>query len=1012
MRQFLTLVFTLVYLLGIAQDYKPVNLSAIKARHIGPALTSGRITDIELHPTKSNIVFVGTAGGGVWKSSDAGLNFSPVFDEHCQSIGTIAIDPVNPDGVVWVGTGETWTRNSTSVGCGIYKSDDGGDKWKLMGLENTERISSIVISKKDPNVIFVGALGALWGDSSDRGIYKTTDGGKTWKKIFYINPRTGCSDLVVDPGDENTMYASFWEYRRLPWSFSSGGPSSALYKTTDGGEHWNKISKGFPKGDLGRIAIAIAPSKPKRLYAVVEAKEKSGMYRSDDGGQHWEFLNGDFALTVRPFYFARIAVDPSDPDIVIKAGLSGAISRDGGKTFKGIGSVHSDVHDIVFNPKYSDMVYVGTDGGVYRSLDKGGSFDFVDNIPVSQFYDISIDDATPFNVYGGLQDNGSWYAPSASLSGGIDASKWTGVGYGDGFRVFKHPTKPVIYSEMQSGEGIWRYNQKYGDIKVVKPYAEAGDPKLRFNWNGAIALSPNHPDRIYIGSQFLHRSEDMGDTWQKISPDLTTNDPAKLKQDESGGLSLDNSGAENHCTIFTIAESPLDDKVIWVGTDDGNIQLTRNGGKTWKNVSQNIEGMPKFLWCYKVIASRFNASTAYAVYDGHTQNDKHPYLFKTTDYGKHWLPLATSEIKTFLRTVAEDVNNPDVLYVGSEMGLYVSLDGGNHWQRMKNKIPPVAVHAIAQDPKTGALVLGTHGRGAIIVDDIGLLQQLTSKVRQEEVHFFETDPFIMHEKSAFYSGGNDRTDFVGQNPSRSAKIAYYLKKRHVFGKMKLSIQDMEGHEIVDLTPLKAKGLNIVSWNYRMKPPKVAKGKTFVFNSLTAPRVRAGKYKVVMTKGKKTFEKVIDVRYDPTSNYTAEDRQIQYESTMKLFDIQQDLAYLVYQIDEYRTVLESLQQDSKANLQNILAKMTVLHDELVVNKGDNYVGQAEPMLREKLSRLYGDIANYFGRPTGAQLANLHKLVNEFDEAQSQWKSIRQQADKAIADTGDQRLKIKDFEAFLK
>ncbi len=995
-----------------AQEYKPIQLDAIQGRHIGPAITSGRITDIELHPNKSNIVFVGTAGGGVWKSSDAGLNFSPVFDEYCQSIGTIAIDPINPDGVVWVGTGETWTRNSTSVGCGIFKSEDGGVKWKNMGLENTERISSIHISRKDPNVLFVGVLGALWGDSKERGVYKTINGGKSWKKILFINERTGCSDLIVDPRDENIMYASFWEFRRQPWSFVSGGESSALYKTIDGGQHWKKIQNGFPKGDLGRIAIAYAPSQPDRLYAVVEAKKRAGMYRSDDAGEHWRFMNGDFALTVRPFYFARIAVDPIDPDVVIKAGLMGAISRDGGATFKPMGGFHSDLHDIVFNPKYPDMIYIGTDGGVYRSLNKGGSYDFVDNIPVGQFYQISIDDATPFNVYGGLQDNGSWFAPSEALDGGVSARKWTGVGYGDGFRVFKHKTRPIIYSEMQSGEGVWRYNMKYGDIKVVKPYSGPNDPKLRFNWNGALALSPNHPDRLYIGSQFLHVSEDRGDTWRKLSGDLTTNDPAKLKQDNSGGLSLDNSGAENHCTIFTIEESPLNDKVIWVGTDDGNLQLTRDGGKTWTNLVDNIPGLPPHIWCYQVLASKFEEGTAYVVYDGHTLNDKKPYLYKTTDFGRHWRALATEDIKTFLRSVAEDVHNPNVLYVGSEMGLYITLDGGAHWQRIKKNVPPVAIHAIVQDPKTGALVLGTHGRGVIILDDIGLVQQLTDEVRQEDVHFFDTSPFIMHEKSAFYTGGNDRTSFVGSNPRHDAKIAYYLKKRHLFGKMNLTVFDMNDKEIVKLTPLKSKGLNIVYWNYRMKAPKVAKGKTFVFNSLTAPRVKAGRYKLVLTKGKKRYEKEIEVKYDPRSNYSKEDRSIQYEKTMKLYDMQQELAFLVYEIDAYRDYYAALPQEKKAPLQVLEQKMKELHDRLVVTKGDNYVGQAEPQLREKLSKLYGDIANYFGRPTGEQLNNLNKLEATFTKSQSIWKGLSSKFDGILSKNQWESVKIRSYEAYLK
>jgi len=642
-----------------------IPLPGLSGRHIGPALMSGRITDIEIHPQKPKILFVGTAGGGVWKSTDGGYTFAPVFDKHCQSIGIVTIDPNNPDYTVWVGTGETWVRNSTSIGCGIFKSEDGGATWKPMGLDSSERIASIVIPKGNANTIYVGVLGALWGDSPHRGVYKSTDGGKTWRKILYIDPKTGCSDLVMAPDDTSTLYASMWSFRRTPWSFVSGGSGSGLFKSTDGGTTWKRIENGLPPGEKGRIALAVAPSMPSRLYAVVEAPKRGGLYRSDDGGESWQFLNGDFALTVRPFYFSRIVVDPKNPDIVIKAGLRGAISRDGGKTFKPLGAMHPDIHDIVFHPQHTDLIYVGTDGGVYRSLNKGATLDFVDNIPVAQYYHISIDDAEPFNVYGGLQDNGSWFGPSATYHGGILEKDWTTVGYGDGFRVFKHPTKPIIYSMMQSGEGIWRYNYRAGDIKVIKPYAEPGDPELRFNWNTAMALSPHHPDRLYIGSQFVHRSDDMGETWQKISPDLTTNDPSKQRQEQSGGVSVDNSGAENHCTVFTIAESPLDENILWVGTDDGQVQITTDGGKVWTNCTKNIPDLPANLCCAQILPSAFHKGRAYAVFDGHALNDMRPYVYRTDDFGKTWTSLVTDQIQSFARSIHEDYQNPDILFLST-----------------------------------------------------------------------------------------------------------------------------------------------------------------------------------------------------------------------------------------------------------------------------------------------------------------------------------------------------------
>jgi photosystem II stability/assembly factor-like uncharacterized protein len=478
----------------------------MSARHIGPALMSGRITDLEMHPTNNKIVYVGTAGGGVWKSGDGGASFAPIFDEHIQSIGCVAIDPSKPDQNIWVGTGETWTRNSVSCGDGIYKSTDGGQNWKNMGLPKSDRISSIIIDPKDSNTVWVGVLGALWGDSEERGIYKTTDGGTSWNKVFYLDNKTGCSDLILDKNNPNIMYASFWEFRRTGWSFSSGGTQSALYKSTDAGKSWNKIHNGFPAGKLGRIAITVAPSDSNILYSVLETEkpELNGLYRSEDAGSNWKHLNSDFGLVVRPFYFSRIVVDPKNPNIVVKGGLNGSISRDGGKTFKSLGRMHSDIHDIIFDNNDSNRMFCGTDGGVYRSWDGGNTMEMVSNLPVSQFYFVSIDDKEPYNVYGGLQDNGSWFGPTKS-PGGVESRDWTRIGVGDGFRVIKHPTKNIIYSEMQGAENVWRYNTDTQELITIEPLAVKGDPKLRFNWNAPMEVSKKPTVFIWEASLCINR---------------------------------------------------------------------------------------------------------------------------------------------------------------------------------------------------------------------------------------------------------------------------------------------------------------------------------------------------------------------------------------------------------------------------------------------------------------------------------------------------------------------------
>ena len=1003
-------IYTLIALIGLislyelqAQDKKndgKALFGDMTARHIGPALMSGRINDMEVHPTNSRIIYAGTAGGGVWKSNDAGTTFNPIFDDYCQSIGSVTLDPNDPDNIIYVGTGETWTRNSVSIGDGLYKSTDGGSNWKKLGLDNSERIANIIVNPENSKEIYVAVLGALWGDSEERGVFKSSDAGETWEKLLYVNPKTGCADLVMDPNNPNVLYASMWEFRRSGWGFESGGDNSALYKTTDGGANWNKIHTGFPSGKLGRLGIAVAPSNPKVLYTVIEAEkdERKGLYRSDDAGSSWKQLNNDFGITVRPFYFSRIVVDPRDENVVVKGGLSGSISRDGGKTFKDLGNMHSDIHDIAFSIKDSDIMYVGTDGGVYRSWDGGTKMEIVENLPLSQFYHISVDNETPYNVYGGLQDNGSWYGPSSS-PGGVEARDWNSVGYGDGFRVLRHPTKNIIYSEMQGAENVWRFDVDRKLLKTIQPLPSKGIKKLRFNWNAPMAISAHQPDRFYMGSQFLHKSEDMGDTWEVISPDLTTNDPAKQTQEDSGGLSKDNSGAENHTTIFTIAESPLDENVIWVGTDDGNVQVTQDGGKTWKNTVANISGLPKNTWVYHIEASVFDKGTAYAVFEGHTQNDMTPYTYKTTDFGITWKNIITDDVVGFVRNIQEDYVNPDLLFLGTEFGLYITIDGGKNWKKFTNNMPAVAVHYIELQKATNDLVMGTHGRGVIIIDDISPLREINEEVLKKNVHFFSSKPTIINEESGFSGNFGTETQFVGRNKTKDAQIKYYLNKRHTFGKMGMEIQDMEGNSIMELGPGKSKGINIVTWNGSLKRPKVAKGKTFSFGGFTSPSVPAGTYKAVMTKGKETFEHTFELIYDPNSPLTSEEREFKNETTMKMYDMTQELAYLVYELDIMITQSE-LEKNSK-----MVAKLNALKETLVITTGDNYVGSAEPQLREKMADLYSKLANNYDKPTKSELENLSVISERFEMAKTDFMKLKKKFKTKEA------LDIMTFEEFL-
>lgn len=980
----------------------------LTARHIGPALMSGRIIDLEAHPTNDRVLYAGTAGGGVWKTNNGGATFSPIFDEHAQSIGAVAIDPTDPDKTIWVGTGEIWTRNSVSMGDGLYKSTDGGATWTKKGFENSERISGIVINPKNSKEMYVAVMGALWGDSEERGIYKSSDGGESFSKILYSDTGTGAADLIMDPNDPNTLYASMWKFRRTPWGFDSGGTTSGLFKTTDAGKTWNKIQDGFPEGKLGRIAVALAPSSPNILYSAIETEkaETNGLYRSDDSGKTWKHLNDDFGLTVRPFYFARLVVDPRNPDVVVKGGLTGSISKDGGKTFQNLGLQHADIHDIVFDIKNSDRMYTGNDGGVYRSWDGGVTFEMTENIPISQFYHVSLGNEEPYNVYGGLQDNGSWYGPSSS-PGGVEARDWKPIGGGDGFRVLKHPTKNITYSEAQNAMIVWRYDMDKNQTKNIAPSPE-GDEELRFNWNTPMAISSHAPDRIYMGSQYVHVSEDMGDTWKKISPDLTTNDPKKQIK-ETGGLSLDKSGAETHTTIFTIAESPLDQKIIWAGTDDGNLQLTRDGGKTWNNLIKNVPNLPANTWVNHIEASVHNPGTAYAVFEGHAKGDMKPYVYKTSDFGTSWKSITTDEIKGFARNIQEDYEQENLLYLGTEFGLFISIDGGAHWSHFTNNLPPVAVHFIDLHKKTSDLVLATHGRGVVILDDISPLRQINNEVLGSELHFFNTPNGIIKEDSGFGSASTE-TQFIGSNPSSLAKIMYYLKKRHTFGKMTLEIQDMEGNIVANPAPGKSKGLNIVRWDYLEKTPKVAVGKIPSF--VVAPRVTAGDYKVVITKGSDRFEHKITVNNDPSSIVNAEGRAANRKLTLRLFDAVEDLAYLGYKIDTYVKELEK--SDSK-NAQKMVQELTDLKKRLVITTGDRYVQEAEEELREKLSKLYNEVAGSYDKPAPVQIKNTEVFENQIQDAWLEYKAIEdkhlQKVTMELQTSGKTPLEMKDKEEFL-
>ncbi|NRB47345.1 MAG: hypothetical protein HRU41_06700 [Saprospiraceae bacterium] len=1022
------LAFLLVFLLGLsdlqAQSKAPSGkalLGGLRARQIGPAAMSGRVSSVAVVPGQAEIIYVGAAGGGVWKSVTGGTTFRPVFDDHSQSIGKVAIDPSEPE-TVWVGTGEPWVRNSVSVGTGLYKTTNGGTDWQLMGLENSERISDIIVHPTNSDIVYVAALGHLWDAHEERGVFKTTDGGKTWTKVLYIDENTGCADIDIDPENPDILYAAMWSHRRRPWTFDSGfNGKSGLYKTTDGGSNWETIHEGLPTGKLGRLGIGVAPSNGKVIYLSVESEkqEEKGLYRSTDQGANWEQVSTDFNTTVRPFYFSNVVVDPQNDSIVAKCGLAAILSEDQGNRFRTMGGgVHSDIHDIWFDPANSKHILLATDGGVYESFDRGQTFRMWMNLPISQFYHVSVDNDFPYNVYGGLQDNGSWYAPSRK-SGGINNSDWKSSFGGDGFYSFRHPTqKDIIFSEYQGGN-LARYNSKTGQAKEIKPYPTGDEEKFRFNWNAPVHLSPTNPNRMYFGAQYLFVSNDMGDSWKRISPDLTTDDPEKQKQHLSGGLSIDNSTAENHCTIYTIAESPKNDQVIWAGTDDGLLQLTTNAGGSWTNVTANVPGLPANTWVTFIEPSPHDANAAYVTFDGHRNGDGKTYLYYTADQGKTWKSVGENGPEGYALSVRQDLVNPNLVFLGTEFGLYVSLDGGENWDRFENNLPKVGVRDMVIHSTANALVMGTHGRGIIIIDDISPLRAISEELLQEKIHFFASAPTVLRDPGAGGGWFGGSGNFVGPNPTTNAQIVYYMNRRHTFGKMYLEVWK-DGELLRTLPAGKSAGINFVSMPTAIDKPKAApsKNRMALIGAISGPNLEAGKYDVKLIKGKNTYETSFELAYDEESPYSPADRKLQHEKTMTLYGMVEKLAYLYHSLDQVQGQLAK-QEDLKRKVQ---AKVDELEEAVQATKykissqeGDYYVNESE-QLHERISDLYRQVSSFPGKPSSSQLQRLDLLQGELKTLNAEADALLQEqlveVNKWLAKADRDAITFSSVEEFMK
>lgn len=881
-----------------AQQLDMSLLKEIKPRSIGPAGASGRVTAADVVLNNPDHIFLGTAAGGLWKSENGGSTWKVLFDDgKSASIGSVAIDQNNPN-VIWVGTGEGNPRNSMNNGAGIYKSIDGGHSWKFLGLEKTNGIHRIILHPDNPLVAVVAATGTPWGENPERGIYKTIDGGKSWNKTLYMDEKTGAADLVVDPSNPNKLIAAMWEHRRWPWFFKSGGPGSGIFVSFDGGDTWTRRTSadGLPEGDLGRIGLAIAPSDPQRVYAYVESKSNA-IYRSDDGGFTWTQASkkGDGGIGGRPFYYADIYVDPKNENRIYSIHSTVTVSEDAGKTwgtFVSGNRVHTDHHLWWIHPDDPEFILNGHDGGLTITRDRGKKWYFVESLPLTQFYHVRVDNDIPYNVYGGSQDNGSWRGPSRSwFKGGIRNFYWQRLSVGDGFDMVPDPQDNRYGWSMGQGGNLNYYDRVSGLLYKVQPTHPEGVP-LRFNWNAGIAIDPHNKSVAYYGSQFLHKTSDQGQSWEIISPDLTTNDPAK-QDTKTGGLTLDNTEAENHTTIISISPSPVQEGVIWVGTDDGNVQVTRNGGESWENTVGSMKGLPENSWITQIQASTYNAGEAFVTIDNHRMHDWTPYVYHTKNYGRTWTrQVDDTDMRGATLSFLQDPVEPKLMFTGTEFGLWVSLDAGQSWVQWTNGYGSIPTQDMVVQEREGDLVIGTFGRSFYILDDIRPLRELAKGgVLDKPLHVFQTANVweaMIGESFGYRDGKVGDALYEGENRPYGAMISYYLKEADekaskLEDKVKIEVMNASGEIVRTLYRNPKAGVNRFSW--RLERDGVRNAARPKPKNETAPsgglQVMPGDYVVQVSYKGNTERIALKILPDPRLNVT-EDQMIAKEAMIKRF----------------------------------------------------------------------------------------------------------------------------------
>jgi photosystem II stability/assembly factor-like uncharacterized protein len=978
-------------------------LQSYSWRAIGPANMGGRVTDIDGIPGDPSTFYVSGADGGIHKTTDGGVSFKPIFEkQRAYSIGALTIAPSDKN-VLWVGTGEGDPRNSVGYGWGVYRSVDAGNTWSHLGLKNTERIKRIVVDPNNPDVACVCALGKEWGPNKERGVFKTTDGGKNWDKILYIDQDTGCADLTMETDNPRIMYAGMWTFRRRPWRFDDGGKNTAIYKTSDGGATWKKIMNGLPETDMARPGIHIAQSDPNIVYLMTEFEGGGTAFRSENKGESWELVNDDPNINFRPFYYSDVRVDPQNSNILFS--ISGRLSRskDSGKSWERIATtVHGDHQALWIDPENPEYILNGSDGGFQRSFDGGDSWEIINNIELSQFYQLQVDNLKPYNVYGGLQDNGTWVGPSNSLyQAGILKRHWKGLAYGDGYFAEPIPgNEHLVYTNLQGGVPFL-VDSRYGNVQTIHPYPKivgsAGDAidqhKYRFNWDAPIHISPHDPETVYIGGNVIFKSQNRGNSWEVISPDLTTND--KSKQLSSGGtIYQDNTAAEFHCTVLYIAESPLQKGVIWAGTDDGNVQLSMNGGENWTNLKDRIKGIPEYAWVSKIHASEHDAATAFVVVDQHRMDDFRPYIFMTQNYGKSWKNISYNlPSDDYVKVVRQDPHNPNLLFAGMEHGIFASWDMGNNWEKINIDLPNVSVRDLRVQARDRDLIVGTHGRGAYILDDIRPLEELV-EAQGKAIHLFPVREAMLWNMYWRIENLGDR-HYAAKNPEFGAYINFHLNQ-DATRPIKIDIKDVNGTLVTSLEHKEAKkGVNRLVWDLGHEGAKSLKNKTqegFSYGALR-PKVAPGIYTVELDYMGQSVQTEIKVTGDPRINMQLEDYNKKTTALLTLRDLLSETHELIdfvssvkTQLIDLKTKLYSNGMDEDKELNSLIDKITAFKDEHLMRPPPSMNYRQKPRLREEIRSLMRAIDNTTNPPTLPQLDRIKSLNTELREHQKTMKTM--------------------------